>query len=910
MKKRNNIYCLFTIIFFIFLLIGLLPTQIKSGTPFGLGLFTDSLKQYLIFMQDFVSNIKGALAGEPLQIYRFDIGLGSDFFLSYGYYSLFDPLTIMAYLIPLKHLEFSFYLITIIRLYLSGTFIIILARKFGVKDRRALLSTAIFYCFNITVLYSAFRHPLFINGPMLLPLVILGAEKIFRGESPYLLIISSFLGIITQFYFFIYTSFGFELFVLIRLFPKIKNESFKSFFKTFIYINLVYCLGTFLGGFVLIPQLMGTISGGRTASKGFVFYNSYDYLTYLLSFLVPVIGSRYSPTIGNFFVLFIVLIYFFNRKKTWEKYFFLILVILLFIPFFGYLINICSYITNRWTYLIILPTALMLGKVIDKPEEVEDKAISSSYKTFLVLGSLLAGFGILTFAEFSDSFFIFLLILIPLILLEYIMIRVIVKKNFGTGIKKYLNSKLINSIILILGFLMIFGKSFAGATFLTVSEGLSSYSDRDSFEAIRKDEDFFRVDQNKYVLNSDFLSNDNLIYGFPATYSYNTMNNGHINDMIEFFNIVNHNNTVGYNGFNERSALNSINHVKYLIVRESEKIRIPSGFRLFQTIRLEKFEEDRFNKATNTGNIEYQDGQKVYEDAYIYINENFLNFGFVYHSYIKAKDLEEFSAVGRENVLLDAVILDQECDLPKYFPDDQIRIEPKNLVLDNLRIEEGRIISGKGGGSIGFLVENVREAELYLETLGLVKDEIYQDYTIYYETETSFHKEKHYAYGKNFYFDNRDHLINVGYFQEDDVNVRITFEEGGYGFKSIGYYINPVSELQEKIEKLNRESLEDLRFFKNGLSGNISLEKPGLLFLSLPYTKGFTAYVDGVKTEIVLANIGYMGVFLETGDHEIKLIYETPGMKAGLLLSLLSLASLSLIMIYRGFIKINKQMHR
>jgi uncharacterized membrane protein YfhO len=65
-----------------------------------------------------------------------------------------------------------------------------------------------------------------------------------------------------------------------------------------------------------------------------------------------------------------------------------------------------------------------------------------------------------------------------------------------------------------------------------------------------------------------------------------------------------------------------------------------------------------------------------------------------------------------------------------------------------------------------------------------------------------------------------------------------------------------------------------------------------------------------VKTEIVLANIGYMGVFLETGDHEIKLIYETPGMKAGLLLSLLSLASLSLIMIYRGFIKINKQMHR
>lgn len=104
--------------------------------------------------------------------------------------------------------------------------------------------------------------------------------------------------------------------------------------------------------------------------------------------------------------------------------------------------------------------------------------------------------------------------------------------------------------------------------------------------------------------------------------------------------------------------------------------------------------------------------------------------------------------------------------------------------------------------------------------------------------------------------------------------------------------MNPVAEIQEKAAKLNSETLEDLKFNASGFSGKISLDAPGMLFISLPYSSGFKAYVNGVRTEIEKANVGYMGVFLDAGSHEVEFVYETPGMKVGLLVSLMSVGIL------------------
>ena len=56
--------------------------------------------------------------------------------------------------------------------------------------------------------------------------------------------------------------------------------------------------------------------------------------------------------------------------------------------------------------------------------------------------------------------------------------------------------------------------------------------------------------------------------------------------------------------------------------------------------------------------------------------------------------------------------------------------------------------------------------------------------------------------------------------------------------------------------------------------------------ISLPYSKGFQAYVDGQKTELKQANTMYMALELKKGAHEIRLTYCTPYLKAGLHLDL------------------------
>lgn len=81
----------------------------------------------------------------------------------------------------------------------------------------------------------------------------------------------------------------------------------------------------------------------------------------------------------------------------------------------------------------------------------------------------------------------------------------------------------------------------------------------------------------------------------------------------------------------------------------------------------------------------------------------------------------------------------------------------------------------------------------------------------------------------------------------------------------------------------------------NGFDAAIRLEKDNLVFFSVPFTNGFTAYVDGEKTDIERVFGGLSAVYVPSGDHKISFVYETPGLKTGICISL---ASAAFIVIY------------
>lgn len=70
-----------------------------------------------------------------------------------------------------------------------------------------------------------------------------------------------------------------------------------------------------------------------------------------------------------------------------------------------------------------------------------------------------------------------------------------------------------------------------------------------------------------------------------------------------------------------------------------------------------------------------------------------------------------------------------------------------------------------------------------------------------------------------------------------------------------------------------------------GFTAKTNLENENLVFFSVPYDKGWTATVNGVETEIVEANYGFMAVKGEVGENIIKFSYTPYGLKAGVIIS-------------------------
>src|SRR5436190_5162147 len=64
-----------------------------------------------------------------------------------------------------------------------------------------------------------------------------------------------------------------------------------------------------------------------------------------------------------------------------------------------------------------------------------------------------------------------------------------------------------------------------------------------------------------------------------------------------------------------------------------------------------------------------------------------------------------------------------------------------------------------------------------------------------------------------------------------------------------------------------------------------------LLFFSIPYDQGWSATVDGTAAQLRLINIGFMGLPLDSGNHEIELQFTPPLRKPGAFVSLAGLAT-------------------
>ncbi len=97
-----------------------------------------------------------------------------------------------------------------------------------------------------------------------------------------------------------------------------------------------------------------------------------------------------------------------------------------------------------------------------------------------------------------------------------------------------------------------------------------------------------------------------------------------------------------------------------------------------------------------------------------------------------------------------------------------------------------------------------------------------------------------------------------------------------------------------------KEACENFEYDADHFSGDITLATPKLVFFSVPYDDGWTATVNGKPVIVERVSNGFMAVRCEAGENEIVFSYETPGLKAGLFITL---GGILLLAVYIGLSK-------
>ena len=84
----------------------------------------------------------------------------------------------------------------------------------------------------------------------------------------------------------------------------------------------------------------------------------------------------------------------------------------------------------------------------------------------------------------------------------------------------------------------------------------------------------------------------------------------------------------------------------------------------------------------------------------------------------------------------------------------------------------------------------------------------------------------------------------------------------------------------------------------SGFHAEIDLGKEDLVFFSVPYDDGFTAYVNGQETDILRVDEGLMAVLAPAGENTIDFVYQADGFS---LASKVSLVGLAVFVVYTGY---------
>lgn len=158
------------------------------------------------------------------------------------------------------------------------------------------------------------------------------------------------------------------------------------------------------------------------------------------------------------------------------------------------------------------------------------------------------------------------------------------------------------------------------------------------------------------------------------------------------------------------------------------------------------------------------------------------------------------------------------------------------------------------------------------------------------------------------YFENHNYrTLELGSFEPGtEINLRMTVAKKYAVVKDFFFYEFDEQLFADSINTLKQNQWEITKADDRTLEGTITAEANQVMMTSIPYEPGWTVKVDGKKTEPIELAQAMLGVKLEPGEHTVKMTYTPPGLTVGLMLFVIGVACI--VVLYRYDKKNNKVM--
>ncbi len=138
-------------------------------------------------------------------------------------------------------------------------------------------------------------------------------------------------------------------------------------------------------------------------------------------------------------------------------------------------------------------------------------------------------------------------------------------------------------------------------------------------------------------------------------------------------------------------------------------------------------------------------------------------------------------------------------------------------------------------------------------------------------------------------------IITLGVFDGTPMELTVKYHENpGQALMVYGYQLDRAG-YDHTLDILSDEQLMVTDYDTTSLNGHIEVLDDGFLFLTIPYSEGWSAEVDGEAAEIIPVQDALMGIKLKKGSHDISLKYTPAGFDIGLAATAVSVVCIALI---------------